>query len=64
MVSDTEGYMKQRCDTEFLHAEKMALTDIHWYLLNVSGDQTVDVSTVRWWVVHSISDKNNSGHLH
>ena len=27
-------------------------TDIHMYLLNVYEDQTVDVSTVRWWVVH------------
>ena len=38
MVSDMEVWMKQRCGTEFLHAEKMALTDIHGHLLNVSGD--------------------------
>jgi len=25
--------------------------DIHWYLMNVDGDRTVDVSTVRWQVV-------------
>ena len=31
---------------------KMAPIDSHWCLLNVSGDQPVDVSTVRWWVVH------------
>ena len=29
MVSDVEVLMKQRCVTEFLHAEKMAPTDIH-----------------------------------
>jgi hypothetical protein len=33
-----------------LHVEKMAPNDIHWCLLNVYGDQTVDVSTVRQWV--------------
>ena len=47
MVSDMEVHMKQRCGTEFLHVEKMAPTDIHQHLLNVYGDQTVDVSTVR-----------------
>ena len=30
----------------------MAPTDIHQHLMNVSGDQTVDVSTVKQWVVH------------
>ena len=47
MVSDMEVCMKERCVTEFLHVEKMASTDIHQCWLNVSGDQTVDVSTVR-----------------
>jgi len=42
--------MKQRCVTEFLHAEKIAPNEIHRRLLNVYGDQTVDVSTVRRWV--------------
>ena len=32
--------------------KKMAPTDIPWCLLNVYGYQTVDVGTVRWWVVH------------
>ena len=31
--------------------EKMASIDIRQHLLNVDGDQSVDVSTVRWWVV-------------
>jgi hypothetical protein len=51
MTSDMEVRMKQRCVTEFLHAEEIAPTDIHQHLLNVYRDQTVDVSTVRWWVV-------------
>jgi len=29
MVSDMEVHMKQKCITEFLHAEKTAPTDIH-----------------------------------
>ena len=51
MASDVEVCVKQRCGAEFLHAEKMAPVDIHECLLNVSGDQTVDASTARWWVV-------------
>ena len=51
MASNLEVRMKQKCAIEFLHAEKMAPTDIHWHFLNIYGDQTVDVSTVKWWVV-------------
>ena len=47
MASDTELQMEQRCGIEFLCVEEMAPTDIHRCLLKVSGDQTVDVSTVR-----------------
>ena len=43
--------MKQRCATEFFHVEKMAPTDIHWHLQNVYGNQTLDMNTVRQWVV-------------
>ena len=50
MESDMEVRMKQRCVSEFLQAEKIAPNDIHRRLLNVYGDHTVDVSTVRWWV--------------
>jgi len=50
MVSDMEVHMKQRCVIEFFHVEKFAPNDIHRSLLNVYGDQTVDVSTVRQWV--------------
>jgi len=50
-ASDVEVQMKQRCVTEFLHAEKMAPTDIRQLLLNVYGYQTVDVSKARQWMV-------------
>jgi len=51
---------------QFLHAEKMAPTDIHWHLLNVYyGDQTLAVSTVRQWVVHfSSGDSDMEGRFH
>jgi len=45
MVSDMRVLMKQEGATQFLHAEKVSLTDIHQHLLNVCGDQTVAVST-------------------
>ena len=32
---------------------------IHQYQLKVYGDQTVDVSTVRWWVVHISKGNSN-----
>ena len=69
MVFDMEVQMKQICVTEFLSVEKMARINIHQCLLNVHGDQTVNVSTVRWWVVHfisvnsSVKDKPHSGQL-
>lgn len=31
--------------------QKKWLTDIHWHLLNIDGDQIVDMRTVRWWVL-------------
>jgi len=52
--------MKQRCSTEYLHAEKIAPIDIYHRLLNVYGDQTMDVNTVRQWVVHFSSNNSNS----
>jgi len=41
--------------------KKMAPTDIHRHSLYIHGDQTVDVSTVRWWVMRSSSDYSHSG---
>jgi len=46
---------------EFLHAENIAFSDIHWCLLNVYGDQTVDVSTASWWLVHFSSGDSDTG---
>ena len=40
---------------------KNASTDVRQCLLNVSGDQTVDVSTVRWSVVCSSSGDSSTG---
>ena len=59
MVYGIIARMKQRCGTEFLHEIKIVLTDIHWCLLNVCGDQTADMSTVRWWMV-CFGSGNNS----
>jgi len=50
MVSNMEVRMKQRCVIEFLHAEKISPSDIHRHLLHIYRDQTVDDSTVRWWL--------------
>ena len=67
MASGMEVRMKQRCVTEFLHAEKIAPNDFHRRLLNVYADQTVDVSTVRRWVARfssgysDVKDKPRSG---
>jgi len=53
--------MKQRCSIESLHAEKIAPIDIYHRLLNVYGDQTMDVNTVRQWVVHFSIGSSDSG---
>ena len=42
---------------------KSAFSDIHQLILNIYGDQTVDVSTVRWWVMCFSSDDTDSGSL-
>ncbi|PNF31454.1 hypothetical protein B7P43_G03413 [Cryptotermes secundus] len=51
MASDIEVRMKEKCVIEFLTAEQIVPIDIHRHLLKVYGDNTVDVSTVRRWVV-------------
>lgn len=63
MASDIEVWIKQTWRTEFLHTWRIAPTDLHWCLLNVHGDRTVNVSTVRWQVVHFSSGNSNSGSL-
>jgi len=52
-VSDMGVQMKQSCGTEFLHSEKMAASDIHWGLLDIYADQTVNANTEKQWVVRS-----------
>lgn len=47
LMSAMEVQMKQGCVTEFPYMEKIAPTDIHQCFMNVYGNQTVDVSTVR-----------------
>jgi len=60
MVSHMKVHMKQSGQIEFFQEEKkMVPIDIHWHLLNVYGDQRVDVSTVRRWVVHHSSDNRD-----
>ena len=61
MADDRKVCVKQRCVIEFLHAEKMAPIDIHWCLLNASGAQTVDVSTLRQRVVYFSGGDRDSG---
>ena len=57
-------WVKQRGGNEFLHVEKMVPTDIHHCLLNIYGDQPVDVSRVRQWVVcFSFGDTNSASPL-
>ena len=43
---------------------KMAPIDIHWHLVNVSGDQTVSMSTLRRWVVHFSSGDSDMKERH
>jgi len=45
----------------FSMQKKMPSTDIHQCLLNIHGDQSVDVNTARWWVVHFSSDNSYGG---
>jgi len=41
--------------------KKVTATDVHQCLLNVYGDHTVDVSTVRQWVVRFSTGDSDSG---
>ena len=59
MAPDMEVQMKQRRGNEFSVWKKMASIDIHGHLVNNNGDQIVDVSTVRQWVLHFNSGDSN-----
>jgi hypothetical protein len=54
MVSDMEVGKTQRFVIEFLHVERLAPIDIHRRLMNIYGDTTVGVNTLRRWVVRFI----------
>ena len=54
-------HVKQTCGIEFLHAEKIAPIDIKQHLLKAYGDQTVDLSTERQWVVCFSSGDRDCG---
>ena len=54
-------HVKHRCATEFLHMETVGPTAIPQCSLNIYGDQRVDVSTVRQWVMRFSIDDSNSG---
>ena len=45
---------------QFLWSKKVTPIDIHWCLLNVYGDQTVDVSTIKWLVMCFSSSSSDS----
>ena len=60
-TSDMEKCVKEKYRVEFLQAEKIAPIDVHWHLLNIYEDQTVDKSAVRWWVVYFSSGDSDSG---
>lgn len=45
MASDIYVLTNQSCVFEFLHAEKIELSENHRSMLNVFGDQTLDLST-------------------
>lgn len=44
---------------QFFHTENITPIDLHQHFLDIYGNQTVDVSTLRWWVIHFSSDNNN-----
>ena len=61
MVSDMEVSMKQRCVTEFLHVEKLALMDLHRHLLKFMEIKVwVWAQWGRGWCVSAVA---TAGHL-
>ena len=61
MASDMEVQMSKGVSLNSSMWKKIAPIDIQRCLLNINGDQRVDVSTVRQWVVCFISGDSNSG---
>mgnify|MGYP001853049645 CR=1 FL=1 len=58
MASNMEVCMKQRSIMEFLHLEKKH-THPYSSMLTLCWWRTVDVSTVRWWVLYFSRGKSN-----
>ena len=48
MVSDMKAEVYH---SSLICRKKFFLANIHWYFLNVYEDQTVGVSTIRWWIL-------------
>jgi len=66
VVPDMKVCMKQRYVTEFLYAEKMVPTDVHWCMLNIYGGFYLYKSGCEhseWWVVHFRSGDSGSPSL-
>jgi len=56
-----EVWMKQRCAAEFCHAQKAIVPiDIQWCMLDIYGDQAMDVSVV---LCFSSDDSNSRSPL-
>ena len=60
MVSEVGVHVDQSGVIELLRVEEMAPSDIQQALMSVSGQQSVDVSTVRWWMMCFSSGDNDS----
>jgi hypothetical protein len=67
MADVIDTCMKQRAVTKFLTAEEVGPIEMYRCLNIVYGEHTVDVSTVRCWIMHfksgetEIRDKSRSG---
>ena len=60
-VYEMEILMMERCGIQFLQVEEIMSIGIHHHMLNVYGDQTVDMSTVKWLLVHFSSGNCDHG---
>jgi len=61
MVSEVGVHVDQSGVIELFRVKEMAPSDIQQALMSVSGRQSVDVSTVRWWMMRFSSGDNDTG---
>lgn len=54
---------QQRCTFEFVNTKNIALIGIHQCVQNAYGEQTVNVSTVMWWIESNVRYKPHSRQL-